>query len=65
MNKFGSKHPQLEIVSVAAYRPAYLNRQVIMMMNYNGVPREVMNPALVSDVVSQQGRKYQWRGGER
>lgn len=41
MNKFGSKHPKLEVVSVAACRPAYLNRQVIIMMNYNGVPREV------------------------
>eukprot|EP00878_Enallax_costatus_P033550 GHUV01037058.1.p1 GENE.GHUV01037058.1~~GHUV01037058.1.p1 ORF type:complete len:119 (-),score=14.16 GHUV01037058.1:973-1329(-) len=41
MNKFGSKHPKLEVVSVAACRPAYLNRQVILMMNYNGVPREV------------------------
>lgn len=41
MNKFGSLHPQLEAVSVAAYRPLYLNRQAIIMMNHNGVPEEV------------------------
>lgn len=41
MEKFGSDHPQLEVCSVAAWLPAYLNRQVIIMMNYNGVPTEV------------------------
>jgi hypothetical protein len=39
--KFGSSHPQLEVCSVAAWLPAYLNRQVIMMMEHNGVPEQV------------------------
>jgi hypothetical protein len=41
MTKFGSDHPQLEVCSTAAWIPAYLNRQVIIMMDYNGVPSEV------------------------
>eukprot|EP00878_Enallax_costatus_P009586 GHUV01010016.1.p1 GENE.GHUV01010016.1~~GHUV01010016.1.p1 ORF type:complete len:838 (+),score=275.45 GHUV01010016.1:487-3000(+) len=41
MEKFGSDHSRLEVCSVAAWLPAYLNRQVIMMMQYNGVETEV------------------------
>jgi hypothetical protein len=43
--KFGSSHPQLEVCSVAAWLPAYLNRQVIMMMEHNNVPAEVSTRA--------------------
>jgi hypothetical protein len=39
--KFGSSHPQLEVCSVAAWLPAYLNRQIIVMMEHNGVPSGV------------------------
>lgn len=39
--KFSSSHPQLEVCSVAAWLPAYLNRQIIAMMARNGVPAEV------------------------
>jgi hypothetical protein len=39
--KFGSSHPQLEVCSIAAWLPAYLNRQIITMMEYNGVPDTV------------------------
>jgi hypothetical protein len=39
--KFGSQHPALEVCSVASWLPAYLNRQVILMMQHNGVPTEV------------------------
>lgn len=49
MEKFGSDHPKLEVCSVAAWLPAYLNRQVILMMNYNGVPPKVR---LIGGVVS-------------
>ncbi|KAF6265361.1 RNA dependent RNA polymerase-domain-containing protein [Scenedesmus sp. NREL 46B-D3] len=38
--KFGSSHPQLEVCSVAAWLPAYLNRQIIIMMSHNGVPNQ-------------------------
>lgn len=41
MDKFGSQHPQLEVCAVAQWLPAYLNRQVIMMMEFNGVPGQV------------------------
>lgn len=41
MNKFGSSHPQLEVCCVASWLPSYLNRQVIIMMDFNGVPEEV------------------------
>jgi hypothetical protein len=43
--KFGSSQPQLEVCSVAAWLPAYLNRQVIMMMEHNNVPAEVSTHA--------------------
>lgn len=39
--KFSSSHPQLEVCSVAAWLPAYLNRQIIAMMAHNGVPADV------------------------
>lgn len=39
--KFGSKHPQLEVCALASCLPAYLDRQVILMMDYNGVSQEV------------------------
>jgi hypothetical protein len=41
MTKFGSEHPQLEVCGTAAWIPAYLNRHVITMMDYNGLPPEV------------------------
>lgn len=41
MEKFTSSHLQLEVCSVASWLPAYLNRQVIIMMDHNGVGPEV------------------------
>lgn len=41
MDKFGSTHPQLEVCGVAAWLPAYLNRQVITMMVHNKVSEQV------------------------
>lgn len=41
MDKFGSSHPQLEVCSVGQWLCCYLNRFVIIMMDFNGVPPEV------------------------
>lgn len=61
MDKFGSNHPQLEVCCVASWLPSYLNRQVIIMMDFNGVPEEVSS-LLSRCSTTARGSKYcQWQ----
>eukprot|EP00026_Physarum_polycephalum_P000326 Phypoly_transcript_00326.p1 GENE.Phypoly_transcript_00326~~Phypoly_transcript_00326.p1 ORF type:complete len:1110 (+),score=131.29 Phypoly_transcript_00326:1837-5166(+) len=40
MRKFESNHEAFEVISIARYVPAYLNRQVIQLLGHAGVPDE-------------------------
>ena len=41
MRKMDSTHAGLEVCTVATWLPAYLNRQVIIMLESHGVPEQV------------------------
>lgn len=41
MEKFPSRHLELEILNVACYRPGYLNRQFIILLSTLGIPDQV------------------------
>lgn len=41
MNKFPSEHTDLEICSVTCPHPAFLNRQIIVLLEGLGVPESV------------------------
>lgn len=41
MDKFDSTESTLEVCSMSAYRPGYLNRQIILLLSGRGVPNEV------------------------
>ena len=63
--KFTSAHPQLEVCSVASWLPAYLNRQVIIMMDHNGVAPQVSRGTAtqhtVHTVVQAQHHDGMWK----
>lgn len=42
MLKFDGKIETLSVIRCATYSPAYLNRQVIMLLDYLGVPEELL-----------------------
>ncbi len=41
MTKFKSSYSSMEVCCVAKCLPAYLNRQVILMLDSHGVPKQV------------------------
>lgn len=51
MEKFPSSHTDLEICSVTGPHPAFLNRQIIVLLEGLGVPKSV-SEVLVDRVVS-------------
>ena len=46
MRKMDSTHTGLEVCTVATWLPAYLNRQVIIMLESHGVPEQVWGVAV-------------------